>query len=420
MNSTIDKIVLLEEITSARKNLLEVVSQTPLQQNDYLSEKYGANIFLKREDLQVVRSFKIRGAYNKIVSLGKTAGNKSIVCASAGNHAQGVAYSCSLLGIHGVIFMPLPTPTQKVEQVKWFGKNRVEVKLVGDTFDDCCIKAQWFAKENGNIFIHPFDDEKVIAGQGTLALEIIEQSDFKIDFVFIPIGGGGLASGVACVFNALSPQTKLIGVEPQGAASMKKSIEAGKIVSLEEVDRFADGAAVKQAGELTFSICKNLLHDIALVPEGKLCSTILELYNRNAIIAEPAGALSVSALDLFKESIRGKNVVCILSGGNNDVSRMEDTKERSLMYEGIKHYFLVNFPQRAGALKEFVNSVLGDGNDITRFEYLKKTSREKGPVLMGIELGDKNDLPGLNNRMKEFGFSSNYIQPGSDLYSFLL
>lgn len=410
----------MEKFHKAKKNLEGVAECTPLQRNTFLSEKYKANIFLKREDLQPVRSFKIRGAFNKIISLGENARKKSIVCASAGNHAQGVAHSCALLEIHGTIFMPLPTPNQKVQQVRLFGKNFVEVKLVGDTFDDCCEKAKLFSEETKSFFIHPFDDEEVIAGQGSLALELLEQSESKIDFVFIPIGGGGLAAGVASVFNALSPQTKLIGVEPDGAASMKRSLDAGKIITLEEIDRFADGAAVKQSGHLTFAICKELLHDVALVPEGKICSSILELYNRNAIIAEPAGALSVAVLDSFKQEIKGKNVVCILSGGNNDIGRLEEIKERALIYEGIKHHFLINFPQRAGALKEFVNSVLGEGTEITRFEYLKKNNREKGPVLLGIELKSKEDLPALKKRMKDFGFGYSYLQPGSEVYSFLL
>lgn len=419
MKTTLKTHLSMEKFHEAKKNLEGVAARTPLQKNNFLSEKYEANIFLKREDLQPVRSFKIRGAYNKIVSLGKKAREKSIVCASAGNHAQGVAHSCALLGIHGTIFMPLPTPNQKVEQVRWFGKEVVEVKLVGDTFDDCCAKAKLFSEETKSFFIHPFDDEEVIAGQGTIALELLEQSESKIDFLFLPIGGGGLASGVASVFRSLSPHTKLIGVEPEGAAAMKRSMEKGKLVCLEQIDRFADGAAVKQAGQLTFSLCNELLEEVVLVPEGKICSAILELYNRNAVIAEPAGALSVAALDAFRRNIKGKNVICILSGGNNDIGRMEEIKERSLMYEGIKHHFLVNFPQRAGALKEFVNHVLGD-NDITRFEYLKKTNREKGPVLIGIELANKEDLPSLKKRMNDFGFGFNYLQPGDDFHSFLL
>jgi threonine dehydratase len=420
MSTSLATNLSLKKVQSAKTGLENILSKTPLQLNQYLSEKYNANVFLKREDLQVVRSFKIRGAYNKIFSLGKTAKEKSIVCASAGNHAQGVAYSCSLLEIHGTIFMPLPTPKQKIEQVKWFGKNWIEIKLVGDTFDECCEKAKQFSAENSNIFIHPFDDEDVIAGQGTLALELLEQSKAPIDYLFIPIGGGGLAAGMASVFKILSPNTKLIGVEPQGAPAMKVSFDKGKVTPLQEIDRFADGAAVKEVGQLTFAICKDLLDEITLVPEGKICSSMLELYNRNAIIVEPAGALSIAALDSYSENIKGKNVVCIVSGGNNDIGRMEEIKERSLVYEGIKHHFLVNFPQRAGALKEFVNHVLGDGNDITRFEYLKKNNREKGAVLIGIELSKKENLPELKKRMDERGFGYKYVQPDSEIFSFLL
>ncbi|HEY4800600.1 MAG TPA: threonine ammonia-lyase IlvA, partial [Bacteroidia bacterium] len=316
------KAIPIEKFLSAKEKLKNVAGPTPLQKNEFLSKKFGANIYLKREDLQVVRSFKIRGAFNKIVSLGDEAKNRSVVCASAGNHAQGVAYTCALLGIHGTIFMPLPTPNQKVEQVRWFGKEFIDVRLAKDTFDDCCERALGFARQSGSIFIHPFDDEEVIAGQGTAALEMLEQLSSGIDYIFMPIGGGGLASGVASVFEERSPETKLIGVEPEGAASMKRSFDMGKIVALDTVDRFADGAAVKRAGELTFSLCKKLLNEIAVVPEGKICTTILELYNRNAIIAEPAGALPVAALDFFKEKIKGKNVVCVISGGNNDIGRM--------------------------------------------------------------------------------------------------
>lgn len=418
METTITDTLSLEKIYSAQTRLSGMVEPSPLQKNEFLSERYQANIFLKREDLQVIRSFKIRGAYNKISSLGKNAG--SVVCASAGNHAQGVALSCALLGIKGTIFMPLPTPHQKVQQVQWFGKDLVEVRLVKDTFDDCCECAKAFAAETGGVFIHPFDDEEVIAGQGTVGLEMLKQAGSVIDFLFIPIGGGGLAAGVSAVFKTLSPSTRLIGVEPEGAASMQQSLRAGRLVALEEIDRFADGAAVKQAGALTFEICKDLLEDVLSVPEGKICSAILELYNRNAIIAEPAGALSVAALDYYRKEIRGKNVVCIVSGGNNDIGRMEEIKERSLVHEGIKHHFLISFPQRAGALKEFVNSVLGEGDDITRFEFLKKNNREKGPVLIGIELQHKEELGALQQRMEQFGFPYTYIQPGSDLFGFLL
>jgi len=420
MNKVVTPTLTIEKIQSAKSKLNTIVSNTPLQFNQYLSEKYNASVFLKREDLQIVRSFKIRGAYNKISSLDKNIAQKSIVCASAGNHAQGVAYSCSLLEIQGTIFMPLPTPKQKIEQVKWFGKNWIEIKLIGDTFDDCCESAMQFAKKNDNFFIHPFDDEEVIAGQGTLALEILEQKEKTIDYLFVPIGGGGLAAGIATVFKTLSPTTKLIGVEPEGAPAMKTSFDKGATVSLQEINRFADGAAVKQVGQLTFSICKELLDDIVLVPEGKICSEMLDLYNRNAIIVEPAGALSIAALDSYLPKIKGKNVVCIISGGNNDIGRMEEIKERSLIFEGIKHHFLVNFPQRPGALKEFVNYVLGDGNDITRFEYLKKNNREKGAVLIGIELGKKDDFPMLKERMEKRGFSYKYVQPDSEIFSFLL
>ena len=407
----------LDDIYKAAERLKKVVIHTPLQQNLNLSERYEANIFLKREDLQIVRSYKIRGAYNKMAQLPKDA---IVVCASAGNHAQGVAYACRVMGIKGTIFMPTTTPNQKVKQVKMFGKDKVEVQLVGDTFDDAFAASLKFCEDQNATFVHPFDDLKVMEGQGTVGLEIFKDSDVKIDYLLLAIGGGGgLVSGVSTLFKQLSPHTKIIGVEPLGAPAMKTSLDKGELVTLNEIDKFVDGAAVKRVGELTFEICKQNLDKVLLVPEGKVCSTILQLYNEEAIVAEPAGALTIAALDFIQDEIKGKNVVCLISGGNNDITRTEEIKERSLLYEGLKHYFIIRFPQRAGALREFLN-LLGPEDDITLFEYVKKTSRENGPALVGIELKDKNEFEPLLQRMNQSRITYEYINDRQDLFGFLV
>lgn len=408
----------LKNIEKAAETLESFVYKTPVQQSFSLSERYNSNIYLKREDTQIVRSYKIRGAFNKINSIKDT--KRSVVCASAGNHAQGVALSCYKLGIKGVIFMPATTPKQKIRQVKMFGKEMVEVIIDGDTFDDSSLLAKTFCEKNNGVFVHPFDDELVIEGQATVGLEICNQTDFKIDYLFIPVGGGGLSSGVSSVFKALSPETKIIGVEPTGAPAMFNAFKHGQIQELREIDKFVDGASVKKAGELNFPICKDNMDEISLVDEGKLCSTIIQMYNENGIVLEPAGALSVAVLDKFKDEIKDKNVVCILSGGNNDITRTEEIRERSLLYEGLMHYFIVRFPQRAGALKEFVEEILGQNDDIVHFEYTKKTSRERGPALVGIELQSKEDLEPLIEKMKLKNFFGEYLNIKPDLFSYMI
>jgi threonine dehydratase len=409
-----------EGIQAAQVRLNNVVVRTPLVKNINYSARFSANVQLKREDLQVVRSYKIRGAYNKMSGLSKEESSRGIVCASAGNHAQGVAYSCQKLDIHGTIFMPNVTPKQKINQVKMFGKEHIDIVLTGDTFDDAYRESMSFCKANKASFIHPFDDEKVIEGQGTVALEILEDAAAPIDYLFLPIGGGGLAAGLITVFKTLSPNTKIIGVEPQGAPAMKESILRNENVILDKIDTFIDGAAVKQVGAKTFAICKEGLDEVLLVPEGKVCTTILELYNQEAIVVEPAGALSLAALDFYKDEIKDKSVVCIVSGSNNDITRTEEIKERSLLYEGIKHYFIVRFPQRAGALKEFLTEVLGEGDDIVHFEYSKKNSREKGPALIGLELQNKESLSALRAKMKGKNFVCEYLNDKPDLMQYLV
>ncbi|AZJ36043.1 threonine dehydratase [Tenacibaculum singaporense] len=410
----------LEDIEQAAATLQEVVAVTPLQENFNLSQQFDANVFLKREDLQQVRSYKIRGAYNKISSLTEEELANGIVCASAGNHAQGVALACRKKEIYGTIYMPVPTPKQKVEQVKMFGGDFVDIRLIGDTFDDAYKAAKLLSDSLQKTFVHPFDDEKIIEGQATVGLEIIEQSKYPVDYVFVPVGGGGLASGLSSVFKLLSPKTKIIGVEPAGAPSMKKSLEANKNVVLENIDKFVDGATVQQVGALTYKICQENLSDMITVPEGKVCQTILEMYNKEAIVVEPAGALTISALDFYKEELKGKNVVCVISGSNNDITRTAEIKERALLYSKLKHYFIVRFPQRAGALKEFVAEVLGENDDITFFEYSKKTNRENGSAVVGIELEKKEDLQPLIHRMKQRNFFGEYLNDKPNLFEFLV
>ncbi len=410
----------VENIRSAQARLEGVVIHTPLMENLILSERFNARVFLKREDLQVVRSYKIRGAYNKMSAMSLQDLEKGVVCASAGNHAQGVAYSCQKLGVKGTIFMPNPTSKQKVNQVRMFGKDQVEVVISGDTFDDSYSEAMDFSDQQQSVFIHPFNDPMIIEGQGTVGLEILEDSQETIDYLFLPIGGGGLASGVATLFKQLSPQTKIIGVEPLGAPAMKRSIEAGQLVTLEKIDKFVDGAAVHRVGSLTFKICRELLDDLVLVPEGAVCSTILKLYNEEAIVVEPAGALAITALRYYQEQIKDKNIVCMVSGNNNDITRTEEIKERSLLFEGLKHYFIVRFPQRAGALRDFLEQVLGPDDDITHFEYSKKNNREKGPALVGIEILRPENLKPLLDRMKARKFTYEYLNENSDLFQYLI
>ncbi|MFV9552230.1 threonine ammonia-lyase IlvA [Algibacter sp. PT7-4] len=410
----------INNVNAAAKTISKVSTVTPLSHSLRYSKHFGANVFLKREDLQQVRSYKIRGAYNKISSLTKEESQSGVVCASAGNHAQGVALSCKLLKIKGTIYMPAPTPNQKVEQVKMFGEDFIEIKLEGDTFDDSFHAAMHECNELGKTFIHPFNDKKVIEGQATIGLEIIEQSSTPVDYVFIAIGGGGLAAGLSTVFKSLSPNTKIIGVEPAGAASMKTSIKNNKNTELDTIEKFIDGAAVKRVGDLNFTICKQNLDDIVLVPEGKVCESILELYNKDAIVVEPAGALSISALDFYANKIKGKNVVCVVSGSNNDITRTAEIKERALLYANLKHYFIINFPQRAGALKEFVVDILGENDDITYFQYAKKTNRENGSAVVGVQLKSASDLEPLITKMKQRNFYGDYLNNKPDLFQFLV
>jgi threonine dehydratase len=420
MVQSIKDLADISAVKKAKERLKGVAAMTPLSLNHNISAEFKANVYLKREDLQEVRSYKIRGAYNKMASMDPEVLKAGVVCASAGNHAQGVAFACQKLGVFGKIYMPAVTPQQKIKKVKLFGKNMIEVVLIGDTFDDAYAEAVKDAETHQKIFVHPFNDIKIIEGQGTVGLEILEQSEHPIDYIFVPVGGGGLVSGLGSVIKQLSPSTKIIGVEPEGAPAMYQSLKEGKIITLDHIDNFVDGAAVRRVGELNFKIAQQVIDEVVLVPEGKACSTILQLYNEEAMIVEPAGALTIAALDQFRAVIKGKNIVCVVSGSNNDITRTQEIRERSLLYEGLKHYFIIKFPQRAGALREFLNNVLGPDDDITHFEYTKKHNRESGPALVGIQVHQKEDYAGLLERMDNYKIDYQSLNDSKTLYDLLI
>ena len=409
-----------EAVDRAATVLSEILEPTPFMKNNNLSDIYDAEVYLKREDLQIVRSYKIRGAYNMIRSLSAESLKNGIVCASAGNHAQGVAFSCSKLKIMGSIFMPVTTPKQKIEQVRMFGKEFIEIVLTGDTFDAANSAAIAYAQENGKTFIPPFDDPKVMEGQGTIGKEILSQFPEKLDYIFVPIGGGGLASGLGSYIKAMSPETKIIGVEPAGAPCMKAAIENGGPVALDEIDKFVDGAAVQKAGAKTYEVCKEVLDDIVIVPEGAVCTMIIQMYNKSAIVVEPAGALATAALRFYADKIKGKKVACIVSGSNNDITRMEEIREKSLLYEGLKHYFIVEFPQKPGVIVSFINNVIGPSDDLVYIQYIKKTNKNFGPALIGIELASKNDFEPLVERLNALGVKYEYINENNQLFEILI
>ncbi len=414
-----DKIT-VNTIEEAAKTLDGVVSNTPLQYNPRLSAEFNCDLYIKREDLQDVRSFKIRGAYNKINSLKQTERKRGIVAASTGNHAQGVAYSCFLLKIKGVIFMPTVISNQKIDKVKHFGGKYVEIKLIGKTFDEAVDAARKYCKAHNAVFIHPFDDPLTISGQGTVGKEIYDNLKGKVDVVISPIGGGGLISGVATYVKGKKKEVKVFGVEAKGAASMAESLKQDKIVSLGTFDTFVDGAAVNKVGHLPYQICSELVENVHIAEVGKVCTTMIDLYQNEGIITEPAGALSLSVLDELRAEIKGKTVVCILSGGNNDILRYPEIMEKSLVYKGLKHYFLVEFAQKPGQLKQFLNNALGPRDDIVLFEYIKRNSREKGPALIGVELSKKEDLATLLDNMDKLQILYTKITSDDPLYGFIL
>lgn len=411
--------VTTQSIHEAATRLQGVVRQTPLEYAKRLSTLFGANVYIKREDLQEVRSYKIRGAYNLMSTLSQEEKDRGVVTASAGNHAQGVAFSAAKLQIAATIFMPIVTPLQKINKVKQFGGKWVTIQLIGQTFDESSNEAKKYCLEKKAVYVPPFDDERVISGQGTVGKEIFDELQ-DIDYVLCPIGGGGLVSGVSTYVAENSPKTEVIGIEPLGAACMLEAFKKGKPTTLAKIDTFVDGAAVKTAGEKTYKITKKYVKHILTVPEGKVCTTMIELYQNEGIIAEPAGALAIAALEQVASKIKEKTVICILSGGNNDILRYPEIMERSLVYQGRKHYFLIEFTQKPGQLRKFVDAALGPTDDIVRFEYIKKTSRETGAALVGIELAKKEDYEPLIARLNEIGINFTTITSSDILYHYLV
>ncbi|MFD1472359.1 threonine ammonia-lyase IlvA [Companilactobacillus mishanensis] len=423
MTTTTKTVLTEEEVQKAYEVLKPVVEHTPLQHSEYLSQKYNCQVYLKREDLQAVRSFKIRGAYYAISQTPEDARKRGVVCASAGNHAQGVAWTSAKMDIPSTIFMPTTTPQQKVDQVKFFGGKNATIKLTGDTFDEANAAANEFCEENNQTFIAPFNDLHTMAGQGTLAVEVFkdaEEKNLDVDYLFAAVGGGGLISGVSTHTKAVSPDTTVVGVEPSGASSMAKAFSLGHPVNLEKVDTFVDGAAVRKVGQLTYNTCQEYVDRLVQVPEGLDSKTILDVYSKMALVAEPAGALSIAALEVYKDQLAGKTVVCVVSGGNNDINRMQEIEEKSLIYQGLQHYFVVSFAQRAGALREFVNVVLNPDDDITKFEYTKKVNSSDGPVLVGVRLGDAGNLDSLLERLRDFDPDYINLQDNQALYRMMV
>lgn len=406
-----------EKFIESHNKLKCVVKDTPLQFNERLSLKYNCNIFLKREDLQKVRSFKIRGAFSKIISLTHKEREKGIVCASAGNHAQGVALSCSKLSINGDIFIPSNTPLQKINRIRHFSQGYCKLHLYGTSFNECLEEAEKYCKENDKKFIHPYNDIDTIIGQGTMAVEIY--NSIKPDIIISSVGGGGLISGISLYSKKKNTDCLIYGVEPDSCPSMKKSIEAGKIVELKVDDHFVDGATVSRVGDIPFSICRKLLDRIYECDMGKLCGTMLDLYQEDGIISEPAGALPIAVLDQI-EDIEGKNVVCILSGGNNDITKYSEIMDRYLRYKGLKYYYIIKFSQKPGELKRFINNILGPDDDIIRFEYIKKTNMTFGNVLVGIQLIRKEDVKTIDNNLVKYGFKYIKVNDNDLLYSYII
>jgi len=409
-----------DDVRAAAERLRGVAVRTPLERNDRLSGLVGADVWLKREDLQPVRSYKLRGAFNFIASLAPAERIHGVVCASAGNHGQGVAYTCRRMGVRSWIVLPRTTPRQKREQIRALGGPDVTIVVEGHTYDEAHQAALALAADSGAVLVPPFDHPAVIAGQGTVALEILEQLGRPPDLIVVPAGGGGLLAGSALVAATCMPRPRVVGVEPAGAASMRAALDAGGPVTLSSIDTFVDGAAVRRVGQLTFELANALVDDVVTVAEGRVCTTMLGLYQRDGIIAEPAGALAVAALGDALEVAGGSTVICIVSGGNNDVSRYGEIVERSLVHEGLKHYFLVEFPQEPGALRGFLDNILGAGDDITLFEYVKKNNRETGPALVGIELAARSDLGPLLERMAASGLDIEPVPAGSPAFRFLV
>ena len=412
------------DVQLAQARISATIAPTPLQYCPRLSHLTGAEIYLKREDLQDVRSYKIRGAVNAISQLSDAQRAAGIVAASAGNHAQGVAFACRSMGIPGRIYVPAATPEQKRDRIKVHGGNMVELVVTGANFDEASAAAHDYAEETGATIIEPFAARDTIVGQGTVAAEILSQLSAmgkSPDTIVVPVGGGGLISGILSYLADMSPRTAVVGVEPAGAPSLNAALTAEKPVTLDAVDPFVDGAAVKRIGDINYQIIeKNLgrLHPL-VVSEGAVCTEMIELYQNEGIIAEPAGALSVTALSELKLGT-DDIVVCIISGGNNDLLRYAEVVERSLVHRGLKHYFLVNFPQEPGQLRSFLSDILGPDDDITLFEYLKRNNRETGTALIGLQLGRASDFDGLVERMNASRIDCRHLKPGTPEYEFVV
>ncbi|MDQ1727758.1 MAG: threonine dehydratase [Frankiaceae bacterium] len=412
-------VISAADIDAATARLDGIAARTPLHLSDRLSARFDAAVWLKREDLQPVRSYKVRGAYNFLVQLPAAQRPRGVVCASAGNHAQGVAFACARLGVHARVYLPGTTPRQKRDRIAWLGGDWVEVRLAGDTYDEAAAAALADAAATGATLIPAFDADDIIAGQGTVAREVLEQLGTAPDLLVVPVGGGGLLAGCSAWLAERAPAVTVVGVEPAGAPSMVAALAAGGPTTLEQFDGFVDGAAVRRVGDLTYAAIAGAGVDIVTVDEGRLCSEILALYQSDGIIAEPAGALATTALGDAIGVTPGSTVVCVISGGNNDVSRYGEILERSLVFEGLKHYFLVEFPQEPGSLRRFLDEVLGPDDDITRFEYVKRNNRESGPALVGVELARATDLPPLLARIDASPLVVQHLEPGSPLYSFV-
>ena len=408
------------DIDAAAERIAGVVARSPLQHCDRLSAITGAEVFLKREDLQSVRSYKIRGAYNLLSQLSPDQLKAGVVCSSAGNHAQGFALACRSMQVHGRVYVPGKTPKQKRDRIRYHGGDFIEVIVGGATYDDAAAAAFADVARTGATLVPPYDDPRTIAGQGTIAVEVLDQLDSEPDLVVVAVGGGGCIAGVTTYLAERTTATAVLGVEPAGAASMMAALAAGEPVDLDHVDQFVDGAAVRRAGTLTFRALAAAgdMVSVTTVDEGAVCTAMLDLYQNEGIIAEPAGALSVAGL-LETEVEPGSTVVCLISGGNNDVSRYGEVLERSLVHLGLKHYFLVDFPQEPGALRRFLDEVLGPNDDITLFEYVKRNNRETGEALVGIELGSAADYDGLRARMDSSGLHVEALEPGSPAYRYL-
>ena len=407
------------DVDLAARRIAGVVTRTPLEKCERLSQANGVQVYLKREDLQVVRSYKLRGAFNLMSQLTADERAAGVVCASAGNHAQGVAFACRALGISGTIFLPRTTPRQKRDRIRVHGGDQVDLVMVGDTFDDASEAARVFARDTGAVMVPPFDDPRTVAGQGTIAAEIIEDLGFQPDVIVVPVGGGGLLSGLTVYLRERAPGIRLAPAEPVGAASLTAALAAGGPVRLDTLDPFVDGAAVRRIGDFPYAVVAGAGLTVTSVDPGAICTEMLALYQNEGIIAEPAGALSVAALPQL-DLTPGSTVVCLISGGNNDISRYGEILERSLVHAGLKHYFLVDFPQEPGALRRFLDDVLAPEDDITLFEYVKRNNRETGPALVGIELGSADGLDGLLARMAAGPMESERIEPGSAAYRFLM